>query len=80
MYKFAGFLPSPLVQVCPRITILRPFVERVMALRSLPFSACGAGFCAQEVRSAIKRNARNDPELAKVSGEVQEFCVCKGSK
>ena len=50
-----------------------------MALRSL-HSQLVARLRAQEPRSAIKRNARNDPELAKISGEVQEFCVCKGSK
>ena len=55
-------------------------MERVMALRSL-HSQLVAQVCAHRKRALqIKRNARNDPELAKISGEVQEFCVCKGSK
>ena len=55
-------------------------MERVMALRSL-HSQLVAQVCTHRKRALqIKRNTRNDPELAKISGEVQEFCVCKGSK
>ena len=56
-------------------------MERVMALRSL-HSQLVAQVCAHTKRALqFKRNASNDPELSsKISGEVQEFCICKGSK
>ena len=67
----------PLDRSAPKMTILRPFMERVMALRSL-HSQLVAQVCAHRKRALqIKRNAKNDPELAKISGEVQDFCVCE---
>ena len=51
-----------------------------MALRGL-HSQLVAQVCAQRKHALqIKGHARNDPEFAKISGEVQEFCVCGGSK
>ena len=55
-------------------------MDRVMAVPSL-HSQLVVQACAHRKRALlIKRNARNDPEFAKISGEDQEFCVCKGSK
>ena len=62
------------------MTILRPCMERVMALRSLLSQLVAQVYAHRKRALQIKRNVRNDPELAKTSGEVQEFCVCKGSK
>ena len=48
-----------------------------MAVRSL-HSQLVAQACAHRKRGLqIKRNARNDPELAKISGEVQEFVYAR---
>ena len=92
MYKFAAFLPSPLVQVCPKMTILRTFMERVMALRSL-HSQLVAQACAHRKR-ALHARAQNavisrsstyfncqDFLRAKVQIlQSPKFCACKGSK
>ena len=50
-----------------------------MALRSLHCQLV-VQVCAQKKRALqIQGNARDDPELANISGEIQKFSVCKGS-
>ena len=48
MYIFAGFLPSPVVQVCPKNDDFERFYGKGHGSSQSAFSACGAGLRAQE--------------------------------
>ena len=52
MYKFADFLPSPLVQVCPQNDDFETFCGKGHGSSQSAFSARDAGLSAQEARSA----------------------------